>query len=172
MSDSQNNTAFRTYPFGARGRQLIDSASILMPNISKAKLVNAAIFHMVYDMDGAMKDGRAPNIKAAYEVVMEPILSIAYEDLLRVVSPTTKNQTPLDDYIGIRVTRVNRDGTPVPEFVDNAGLLSEGEDEDDSLLGLLDEDEEDLSENDVSDPGDGPSEEGCRWATPFPRHTT
>lgn len=156
MSESHEYTTFRTYPFGARGRQLIDSASILMPGVTKGKIINAAVFHMVHDLDAAMKDGRAMNIRQAFDVVMEPILSVAYEDLLRVVSPTNKNQTPLDDYIGIRVTRLNRDGTPVPEFTDCAGLLSEGEDDDDSLLDLMDDDGFDPEDPmDTEDPKDG-----------------
>ena len=61
MSESHEYTTFRTYPFGARGRQLIDSASILMPGVTKGKIINAAVFHMVHDLDAAMKDGRAMN---------------------------------------------------------------------------------------------------------------
>lgn len=138
MSETRDFTTFRTYPFGARGRQLIDSASILMPGITKGKIINAAVFHMVHDLDAAMKDGRAMNIRQAFDVVMEPILSIAYEDLLKVVTPTNKNQTPLDDYIGIRVTRLNRDGTPAPEYDPDSLLYSD----EDSLLDLLVDDME------------------------------
>ena len=48
--------------------------------------------------------------------------------------------------------QLNRDGTPVPEFTDCAGLLSEGEDDDDSLLDLMDDDG--FDPEDAEDPAD------------------
>ncbi len=113
-TESTTNKAFRTYPYGAKGRQLIDSASILMPGISKAEIVNYSLFHLIYCMNQEMKADPSLSVRQSMEKVLDPIKDITYEDILRTVTPTAKNQTPLDSFIGIRVVRIDREsGLPI-----------------------------------------------------------
>ena len=111
------STSFRTYRFGSKGRQALDSASIMMPGVSKSKIANAALFHLIYDINQTMAANPRLNVRGAFEKVIDPIRDITYEDLLRAVTPTAKDQTPLDDYIGVRIVKTVRStGEVLPVF--------------------------------------------------------
>lgn len=107
---------YRTYKFGSKGRQALDSASIMMPGISKSQIANAGIFLLIYNINNVLASNPGINVREAYEKVIDPIREITYEDLLKAVSPTSKDQTPLDDYIGVRVVKSDRyTGEIIPE---------------------------------------------------------
>lgn len=142
-------TSFRTFRFGSKGRQALDSASIMMPGISKSKIANAAVFHLIYDINQAMAADPGLSVRGAFEHVIDPIRDITYEDLLRAVTPTSRDQTPLDDYIGVRVIKTVRStGEILSDYPED--VHGNDDEEDESLMCLFDEDDDD-----DSDTGDG-----------------
>ncbi len=141
------STSFRTYRFGSKGRQALDSASIMMPGVSKSKIANAALFHLIYDINQAMAANPGLNVRGAFEMVIDPIRDITYEDLLRAVTPTSKDQTPLDDYIGVRIVKTVRSTGEVLPVLDEEEAV-EDSDEAEFLSYIFDDDGE------GPDPGD------------------
>ena len=150
---TSQSTSFRTYRFGSKGRQALDSASIMMPGVSKSKIANAAVFHLIYDINQAMAANPKLNVRAAFEEVIDPIREITYEDLLKAVTPTSRDQTPLDDYIGVRIIKTVRStGEVLADVSEDMTENRDGDDEDEEFLSyLFDEDES----GDSTDPGDG-----------------
>lgn len=147
-------TRFRTYRYGPKGRQLFDSASIMMPGVSKSQIANDAMFHLVADINAVIREHPEYNVRQAYDKVIEHIRYISYEDLLRTVSPTSSDQTPLDAYVGINVTRTDRETGEVIDVPD------EDDDGQDFIDYLFYGDDEEDRDDDGDDSPDGTPSEG------------
>lgn len=91
----------RTYMYGSKARQILDTISILCQNKSKSEIVNFAVFHLAHDIMTLQQENPGMTAPTAYMIIRQPLEEVRYEELLLSISPTLKDQTPLDMYLGM-----------------------------------------------------------------------
>lgn len=103
MSQTNNIMPNRTYPMSPKTRILLDNLSILLPGKSKAELMNIAISYLVLTLKKIRGGDKDLTYTMALETILTELGEIEYQELAKTLIPDNKNNTKLDDFIGISV---------------------------------------------------------------------
>ena len=130
MSMTLNDTPNRSFPMSRKTRILLDNLSILLPGKNKAEIVNIAISYLVLTVKKIKGGDKDITYTMALEVILEELAEIDYQELAKTLIPDNKNNTKLDDFIGIAVRQNTEDASETASEDDSEDQGNEDTSED------------------------------------------
>jgi len=103
MSVTLNDTPNRSYPMSKKTRLLLDNLDILIPGKSKSELINIAVSYLVMRVKEIRGGDKNYTYTMALDVIIKELGKIDYQELAKTLIPDNKNNTKLDDFIGIEL---------------------------------------------------------------------